>query len=446
MKYLKKFIYIFCLVAPFLLKYNHVCAAEISAEDYYNSANQCSYSEPYKALNILSEAHEKYPYDERFTQGLDDRAKVILNWSKGSQISGRNDGARYGYNVIIKTEGISQNIKNEANICLILSKREETALNGRLKLPEEFDKVKSYQQNYRELGYEYPRIGYYNTFDNYLSIENVSSYSQENDVIFDSTGIPMVKYSGSYYYNPITVAQYTLSYYNKYLNAQGKNKDYLKNQFLNGANWIINNIDSEGALRYQFNYKHYLSDEEFKSGWVSAMAQGQALSVLARAYHMTNDKKYIDAGNSIFEFLTKPVSDGGVMDNLGSLDESLGGYIFFQLYVTNPQSYTLNGHMYTLIGIYDWSNLNSVGKEIQDSAKCYFKQGLETLKYILPYYDIGGFVAYDLGYLTKEGIEPTINLSYYGCHITLLDAMYYITKDQTFQYYGTLWNSYIEKN
>lgn len=32
-----------------------------------------------------------------------------------------------------------------------------------------------------------------------------------------------------------------------------------------------------------------------KAGWHSAMAQGHALSVLTRAYHVTKDMKYINA-------------------------------------------------------------------------------------------------------------------------------------------------------
>lgn len=444
MKYLKKIIYIICFIAVFSLKGAYVHAYENSADEYYKLICECSYSEPYKAIKILSEAHELYPKDERFIQELNNRAKVILSWSKGSQLNGKFDGAIYGYNMIIKTNDISQIIKDEANVCMILSKRGEKTINGRINLPQQFDSVENYQNEYAKSGYEYQRIGCYNTFGNYLYIENVSSYSTENDILFDGMGFPMLKYSGKFYYNPITIEQYTLSSYNRYLNAQDENKVYLKNQFLNGANWIINNIDEDGALRYEFNYKHYLCDEEFKPGWVSAMAQGQALSVLSRAYHLTGDKKYINAGNNIFKFLTTNISNGGVMDNLGGLDESLKDYIFFQLYVTKPQSYTLNGHMYTLIGIYDWSNLDA-NKEVQEKAKFYFEQGLKTLKYILPYYDIGGFVTYDLGYLTKPGIKPTVNLSYYGCHITLLDALYEITKDKTFGDYAYLWNHYVEK-
>lgn len=435
-----------CLLLAFSLPIGHVQAAENSAEEYYQIICGYGYSQPYDALNVLSQAHVIYPKDQRFIKEINARAKVVLDWSRGSHLNGKYDGAIYGCNIILKTDGVSQNIKNEANILLTLSKRGEKGIEGRFKLPEYFNLSEDYQQKYIKSGYQYQSIGYYDSFDNYLSIENVSSYTDQNIVRFDPKGIPMVKYYDNFYYNPVTIDQYALSYYNIYLRDKNNSKEnkYMKQQFLNAADWLIDNMDSSGAFRYSFNYKHYLDENELQPGWISAMAQGQALSVFARAYHLTWDRKYIDAGNAVFKFLVTKTSDGGAMDNLGSLNPSLEDYIFFQLYVTSPPSYTLNGHMYTLMGLYDWSNISN-NKEISEEAKTYFDKGLDTVKYILPYYDIGGFVTYDLGFLTKPGIKPTINFDYYGSHLTLLDAFYLITKDETFSYYRNLWTSYIEK-
>ncbi|MBC2582399.1 D-glucuronyl C5-epimerase family protein [Clostridium sp. DJ247] len=444
MKYLRKLICISSIILVVSLSFYNVQAAEISAEDYYNTAEGYSYSQPYEALRVLSEAHSKYPSDKRFTDALDERAKIILNWSKGSQLNGKYDGAIDGYNIIIKTDGISETIKDEANICSILAKRGEQGIVNRLKQPEYFNLAAAAQKQYMSSHYEYQSLGEYNTFGNYLLIENTLSYSNSDEIKFDKDGIPMVNYSGEFYYNPITTEQYALTLYNEYLKNPRNNRE-MKDKFLKVSNWLIDKIDVLGAFRYPFYYKHYLNDDEFKPGWVSSMAQGQALSVFARAYNLTNNKKYIHAGNSVFRYLIIRTSSGGVTDNLGSLNISLSDYPFFQLYVTNPPSYTLNGHMFTLIGLYDWSNLDN-NDRISNEAKLYFNNGFQTLKYILPYYDIGGFVTYDLGYLTKPNTKPTINYSYYGIHITLLDALYRITQDKTIYYYRNLWTSYIEKS
>lgn len=444
MKYLKKIVYISCFILTFLLLGNYVQAENISAEDYFSKISEYGYSQPYEALGFLSEAHKLYPEDQRFIDGLNGRAKVILDWSKGSQISGSYGGAIYGYNTIINTEGVSQHIKDEANICFILASRREQGAIGRIRLPEDFDLVEKYQQDYIKSNYEYPSLVSYDSFGNYLFIENSYSFTDTNNIRFDYNGIPMASYPHNFYYNPVTIAQYSLTLYDKYLKEEYSKKQSLKNEFLKVANWLVDDIDRYGAFRYSFKYKHYLDDEELNEGWVSAMAQGQSLSVFARAYHLTNNSKYVNAGNKVFGFLTKRTYEGGATDDLRWLNESLRDHVFFQLYVTNPPSYTLNGHMFTLIGLYDWSNIRSNGK-VSNEAKVYFDKGIETLRYMLPYYDIGGMVTYDLGYLTKPGTKPTVNLGYYGIHLTLLDALYRITNDKEIQYYRNLWTSYVVK-
>ncbi|APM38474.1 D-glucuronyl C5-epimerase family protein [Clostridium kluyveri] len=443
----KKISYIGSLLLIFFICTNTcVVQASQTADNYYDTINNISYSDPYTALDLLSKAHSIYPNDERFINGLNEKAELILNWSRGTNLKGNYADACQGYTTIINTQGVSEYIKDKANILNLIAKQKDISIKDVLNQPEDFNLIEQYQKYYMDSGYQYQSIGYYDTFDNYLSIENAVSYTDDTIIKFDVKGIPMVNYSGSYYYNPVTIDQYALSYYNIYLNSKKMNKEnlYMKQEFLNAADWLIDNMDSTGAIRYDFNYKHYLDDNEFQPGWVSAMAQGQALSVFSRAYHLTGNKKYISAGNLALNFLTTKTSQGGPMDNLSFLGNQMADYIFFQLYVTDPPSYTLNGHMFTLIGLYDWSNIPN-NKDYSDKASAYFKKGLLTLKYILPYYDIGGFVCYDLGYLTRPGTPPTVNFDYYGIHLTLLDALNIITGDNDFKYYRNLWTSYIQK-
>lgn len=423
----------------------NVVQAMQTADDYYKTISNIPYSNPYDALYLLSEAHNTYPEDQRFIDGLNEKAELILDWSKGSNLKGNYSDACHGYVTLLNTEGVSQYIKDKANILYMIAQQKDTSIKAILNQPENFDSVEQYQKYYINSGYQYQSVGDYNTFGNYLYIEDAVSYTDDTIIRFDVKGIPMVNYNGNYYYNPVTIDQYALSYYDIYLNSKNKNKEnlYMKQQFLNAADWLIDNMDSIGAIRYNFSYKHYLDDNELQPGWVSAMAQGEALSVFSRAYYLTNNKKYISAGNLAFSFLTTRTSQGGPMDDLSFLGKQMADYIFFQLYITNPPSYTLNGHMFTLIGLYDWSNMPN-NKAYSDKANEYFKKGLITLKYILPYYDIGGFVCYDLGYLTKPGISPTINFDYYGIHLTLLDALAVITGDNDFRYYKNLWTSYVQ--
>lgn len=174
------------------------------------------------------------------------------------------------------------------------------------------------------------------------------------------------------------------------------------------------------------------------------MDQGQALSVLARAYLVSNDERYLKAGDLALEYLIRPVSEGGVMDTLEDLDVSLKDNIIFEEYISEPASYTLNGFMFTLLGLYDWSEIEAYRGKENNVSNEYFKKGILTLKKILPYYDIGGFTAYDLGYITHK-VKPHVGVGYHAVHIYLLHALYTVTSDESLHEYEQLWASYVNE-
>ncbi|AVP66161.1 hypothetical protein C3B64_18705 [Clostridium botulinum] len=254
---------------------------------------------------------------------------------------------------------------------------------------------------------------------------------------FDNEGMPKVKYGEGYYYNPVTLAQYSLSVYGEYLKGENTKENFLKI-----ADKLLTLQDSRGGFLYNFQWRYYLNNYDYKPGWVSAMAQGQALSVLARAYEITGNKKYLEAGNKALNFLITPISKGGVMANLGSLSSSLKNNIIFEEYISHVPTYTLNGFMFSLLGLYDWANVDDSNKK--NTAEKYFNEGIKSLTQILKYYDIGGFTCYDLGYITKNREKPHIAVNYHGVHIYLLNALYSITNDRILYDYYKLWKAYVD--
>lgn len=248
----------------------------------------------------------------------------------------------------------------------------------------------------------------------------------------------MIRYGTQYYYNPVTIAQYALSLYGRLVNGEA-----VYTEFIDAIEKLISLQDERGAFLYDFNWRYYLTGKTYKPGWVSGMAQGQALSALSRAFLVTNDIRYLEAGNRALEYLVTPVEDGGVMDTLKDLNESLEDYIIFEEYLSNPASYTLNGYMFTLLGLYDWSNINQTNTYHQDKARNYFMKGNKTLIGILPYFDIGGFTAYDLGYITHNK-KPHIGVGYHAVHIELLHSLFSITNLEHYKYYENLWRSYVD--
>jgi hypothetical protein len=294
---------------------------------------------------------------------------------------------------------------------------------------------------YNQQGQDYKGyLSAYKPFGDYLNYGTQANIrKRRNDVKFDADGLPLIKYKQDYYYNPVAIAQYALSMHGKYL--RGENTLEVFNA---AVIRLLAMQDKVGAFRYPFAFRYYLTGEVYQPGWVSGMAQGQALSVLARAYHLTKDRRYLKAGNAALQFLLTPVENGGVMSTLEYLHPSLKDYITFEEYIAKPSSYTLNGFMFTLLGLYDWWQINP--KEIVGShkvAKQYFYRGIDTLKHTLPYYDLGGFTAYDLGHIIYNR-KPRIGINYHNVHIYLLHALNSITGDLWFNYFKRIWISYVE--
>ncbi len=277
----------------------------------------------------------------------------------------------------------------------------------------------------------------YDYLGDYLNYGTVNKYAAPSDFILDADGIPKPKYREKFYYNPVTVAQHALTLYGRYLQSE----DNLP-EFLTAVDKLISMQDDAGAFRYPFSFEYYLNGEVYEPGWVSGMAQGQALSVLARAYAVTNDRRYLAAGDKALRFLLTPVAEGGVMSTLRDLHPSLSKYIIFEEYIADPASYTLNGFMFSLLGLNDWAQASS--GESRELSQKYFKSGIETLEKILPYYDLGGFSAYDLGHITYNKAEPHAVAKYHAIHIYLLHALYTVTDNKTLHGFEQRWASYVE--
>jgi hypothetical protein len=300
--------------------------------------------------------------------------------------------------------------------------------------------VRKAVQSYRAKGIDFHRnLIDYQPLGSYLHFEDTAGFDQSM-LKRDSEGIPLVKHDNGFHYNPVTVAQYALFQYGKFLRKQASLDD-----FTTVADKLLDLQESDGSFRYSFTWHYYLIGTKFKTGWVSAMAQGQALSVLARAYAFTKDNRYWEAGNKAFKFLLTPVAVGGVMDNLGDLNPNWKRYVTFELYPVKPASYTLNGFMFTLLGCYDWWQLDPGASEGScKTALAAFTAGIKTLDLILKYYDIGGFASYDLGYIIYQA-RPNLDPFYFAVDIYLLHALYSITGNENLRKYELLWASYVNK-
>ncbi|MCL6576101.1 D-glucuronyl C5-epimerase family protein [Kyrpidia sp.] len=240
----------------------------------------------------------------------------------------------------------------------------------------------------------------------------------------------MVRVGDTTIRNPVTIAQYGLQEYSYYLVE--RTDESLRNA-IRSANWLVENQDMQtGKWYYGFDFAVAGMDVTLKAPWSSAMAQGQAMSLLTRVYRVTKDRRYLDAALRAMHPLHESVSDGG-------LTADFFGHPFYEEYPTSPPSYTLNGFMFTLIGLYD---LPAVAPA--SGASKLFEDGINTLTFALPFYDMGNTSAYHLGHLSRPPRKIHSSPDYHLEHITLLRALSSITGDPIITFYRDLWSSYVE--
>lgn len=282
--------------------------------------------------------------------------------------------------------------------------------------------------------YYYAPKGGHKPTGNYMNFEMHRTYKDGPTVQIDPQGLPKIKYGDEFYYNPVTISQYALGRYARAINPAIKPETVsFEEQFRIALDYIVRSQSKDGAWRYELPFMNY------EPGWVSGMQQGMGMSVYARAYALTRNPEYLKLGDAALNFMLRDVKDGGVRTTLAEIDPSLGGYIWFEEYPNNHlkdgkpnvsgdhalthTAYTLNGYMFALVGLYDWS-MTTTDPKSKVLASEAFNCGIESLIKVFPYYDVGGYTSYDLRQLF--GGKPLTN-SYHLVHIYLIRALRQIT-------------------
>ena len=223
----------------------------------------------------------------------------------------------------------------------------------------------------------FDRLGPY-----YMSFAGKAGYAGP----FDADGVPLLDYRGHIgrHYNPIAVAQYGLARYNRFL-AAGNPAD--RTAFLAQADWLVRTLEENASgvpvwmHRFDFEYRSLL-----KAPWYSGLAQGQGLSLLARAHLATGDARYLEAMRAAFVPLTRDVAEGGV------LFRDPAGSTWIEEYIVSPPTHILNGFIWALWGVWD---CNLAGGDPR--AQALFDESVKTIGRNLARYDTGWWSLYELG-------------------------------------------------
>jgi heparosan-N-sulfate-glucuronate 5-epimerase len=223
--------------------------------------------------------------------------------------------------------------------------------------------------------------------------------------ILNERGVPYNTQTEAYpaAYQPTTIAQYALAQWNAYL-ATGDEKH--KQAFLIQAHWFVEHetrfAGDAGGWPIPFPSHSYDTPES----WLSALTQGNVISVLIRAYRLTGKDIFLQVACRAIRTFELDIRDGGVSTSIG--DDG----IFFEEVAIYPATHILNGYILALFGLYDYISLTG---DIHIDAL--IRRSLVTLHTLIDRYDTGYWSCYDL--YSRHLATPF----YHALHVTLLQAL-----------------------
>jgi heparosan-N-sulfate-glucuronate 5-epimerase len=247
---------------------------------------------------------------------------------------------------------------------------------------------------------------------------------------YDPSGIPQLDYHGhiGLQYNPIAIAQYGLGNYNLFRRTNDSTR---RKKFLLIADWLRDHLEpnSHGLAvwhhHFDWEYRNTL-----RAPWYSALAQGQGISVLVRAWKESGEARYREAAQRALESFYKPVTEGGVAftDNAGDL--------WFEEYIVTPPTHILNGFIWATWGVYDYYLATK-----DNAAKQLFAHAVQTLLHNLDRFDLGFWSLYE-----QSGTRLPMVASnfYHRLHIVQLRIMHRLTGENKFAEVADRWQRYTQ--
>ena len=247
---------------------------------------------------------------------------------------------------------------------------------------------------------------------------------------FDDDGIPIIPHyidsssrkEDDFHYFPIGIGQMALAYLHEYNKT---NEISYLDRFILLADWFCNNQTDDGYWMSVTNVDKFGIYEP----WKSSMSQSRAMSVLLRAWKVTNDEKYKLAADKAFSTLIKIESP--VCTNFHGR--------FYLEYPGSVSPKVLNGFIFSMYGLYDYYHF--VGN---DESKGMFDECVTTLKNIIDLFDTGYWSCYDYNHI-EHGYDLNIcTVHYHFIHVVQLETIFKLTGDEFFNNKSLDWAAYYD--
>lgn len=259
-------------------------------------------------------------------------------------------------------------------------------------------------------------VGKFYSKDTIRGYYNDLTVKVNDKTLKDAKGVPInIVVGNKKVYFPISIFQYALGCWDMYIET--KNPQY-KDDFFIQCKWILENQESDGSW-------NCFGPIGYKNLTVSSMGQGQAISVLLRAYILTDEVVWKNAAKKAIEFMMKPVEHGGTLRIKGNQ------YILEEYAdVEGKKKGVLNGWIFSLFGVYDYLKI-----EKDEHIEGIYHRSLNTLEVALGQYDMGFWSYYDM---TGRIASP----AYHELHSALLTALADLTDSKIFKETAHKWKIY----
>jgi hypothetical protein len=193
------------------------------------------------------------------------------------------------------------------------------------------------------------------------------------------------------------------------------------------ARWLASQLDEGGRLVFRWAMPHTY---ELEPPWISAMTQGEAVSLFVRAAPEDASPR------ELFSAAAR-----AVLPLLGSspvVAQTPEGPVL-QEYPTDPPAHVLNGWIFGLWGLYDLSSTRGgdfIPADVTGRATSAFEQGVAALAARLPRYDTWGWSRYDL---FPHPLVHVASPFYHRLHIEQLRATNELAPNQVFEQIAARW-------
>ena len=258
----------------------------------------------------------------------------------------------------------------------------------------------------------------------YLDFSSKAAYPGN----FSKEEIPLYTYQDKMSIeHPTVIAQYAFGLYELYFRKNYSDQE-LKNKIIKMADWFVENaVDVKGGKGWLINIDYH-PEYRLPYPWISALVQGEAISVLVRAAKINSNNKYEQIAYEALGPFEFEVKDGGLVNYFNSIP------VYEECPTPHKPMIVLNGFIFSLFGLYDLYLLNQNQK-----AEKLFDQGIDSLKKLLPFFDIGNWTRY---FLFDYPQKYYSSFTYHQLAVEQLKALYYLTNDDLFKEYSKRWNSY----